>query len=68
MWRAGGSELRGYPDIRKLIGAEIERDGDRWPYLKAGLFGGSIQRLKETKEAFDKDLETIIQRMRHGMH
>ena len=68
MWRTGKAEWRGgVPDVRQVIDAEIERHGDAWPYLQAGLFGGSLARLRELKEVFDKDLSEVIRRMASGM-
>lgn len=67
MWRASWGAMRGLPDVRKTISAEIERDGERWVYLRAGLFRGSLARLNAVKQAFDKDHEPVLQRMRHGM-
>jgi SIR2-like domain len=36
------------------IQAEIESQKDRWPFLRAGLFDGSLDRLREAKVGFDK--------------
>lgn len=42
---------------RKGIQEEVERElaqrGDDWPPLKAGLFGGSVERAKQVKEQID---------------
>lgn len=67
MWRASWGDMRGLPDVRKTMAAEIEREGEGWPYLRAGLFGASLARLNQVKQAFDQDLEQTIQRMRHGL-
>lgn len=37
----------------KQINDEIELHGESWPLLRAGLFGGSLSRLKEKKEVMD---------------
>jgi hypothetical protein len=36
-----------------VVGRELERQGEAWPPLAAGLFGGSLDRLNEVKTAFD---------------
>jgi hypothetical protein len=33
---------------------QIEKHKERWPFLKAQLFDGSLERLKETKTGFDE--------------
>ena len=37
-----------------VVAREMERDGEAWPPLAAGLFGGSLNRLREVKTAFDE--------------
>ena len=34
--------------------SEIDREGDNWAGLKAGLFAGSLQRLQDTRRKFDE--------------
>ena len=46
-WRRSGMAER----MRK----EIDQAEQEWPPLQAGLFGGSVERLLEAKEAVDKD-------------
>ena len=38
-----------------MVGKEIEAARDRWPPLSAGLFGGSLDRLLEAKQAVDAE-------------
>ena len=33
---------------------EVDKSMERWPFLKDGLFGGSMVRLRETKSGFDQ--------------
>ena len=40
-----------------MVGKEIEAARDRWPPLSAGLFGGSLDRLLEAKQAVDAEAE-----------
>ena len=39
--------------ILEDIDKEIEQEGDSWCLLRAGFFGGSLDRLKKSKEGFD---------------
>ena len=66
MWRAGAPEWKGFPDVRSVVRDEVGRDGESWPYLAAGLFGGSLKRLNEVKEAFDADTSETVRRMGSG--
>jgi hypothetical protein len=36
-----------------IVTQELEREGEEWAPLRAGLFGGSLSRLQEVKVAFD---------------
>ncbi|MFW6118901.1 MAG: SIR2 family protein [Planctomycetota bacterium] len=36
------------------------REGEEWPLLKAGLFGGSVQRFEETVEKHQEHLQKVI--------
>jgi len=47
-------------NIKKLIEAEIEADGNNWPLLKTGLFGGSLAQLKTAKEKYDVFLSYVF--------
>ncbi len=38
---------------------EIDEQGDRWPPLRAGLFDGSIERVKAVKSGFDTLLKQV---------
>lgn len=50
-WR--GRSLMSPAGIRKEIQDQLESLGENWPPLKAGLFGGSLERAKEVKQKFD---------------
>lgn len=43
--------------VKELITAQIAADQNQWPPLRAGMFGGSLERLRAAKEAFDEHLE-----------
>ena len=54
----GGFRVVGGPFLSSrtlpgIIQQEIDEQQDRWPFLKAGLFDGSLERLKEVKAGFD---------------
>lgn len=61
----GDGKLRGpvgnfawrWPDsmrrLQKVIALEIENAGANWPPLRAGFFGGDLDRLKSKKQGFD---------------
>lgn len=57
-WNDGFKAVAGlYMDNIRLqdnAKAEIERLKERWPYLKAGLFNGSLERLMEVKNGHDQ--------------
>jgi hypothetical protein len=40
-------------ELPKYYDNEITKYKERWPFLRAGLFDGSLDRLKETKAGFD---------------
>ncbi len=42
----------------QAINAEIEAEGESWPPLKAGLFGGSLEQARTAKRKFDAFLST----------
>ena len=44
LWRKG---------IQEEIGREIIEQGNDWPPLKAGLFGGQVERVRQVKEQID---------------
>ncbi len=52
-WRREPYGHRGLPEI---VGHEIEESGDGWPPLKAGLFGGSLERLREVRATVHEGL------------
>lgn len=39
--------------VREVIAKEIEAEGENWPPIKAGLFGGSLEQAKTAKSKFD---------------
>ena len=39
--------------VGKIIDAEVEREGENWPPLRAGLFGGSMERFRTAKQHVD---------------
>lgn len=39
--------------ISRRIGTELEAQGENWPLLRAGLFGGSLEQAKMAKAKFD---------------
>lgn len=49
----------GQKPICVIFDEEIAVQGSEWPPLRAGLFDGSIERLKEVKTAFDTFLGTL---------
>jgi hypothetical protein len=44
----------------KEIDSEASEAGDNWPLLKAGLFGGDIERFKSVKLEFAENIKEII--------
>lgn len=42
--------------VIELITSELEATQDQWPPLRAGMFGGSLERLQEAKQQFDEHL------------
>lgn len=57
LWRNG--RFSSGDAISKIIESEISADGADWPPLKAGLWGGSLSRLKDAKAHFDTFLRSI---------
>ncbi len=58
---AGGSfewrrELYGHRWLPEIVGHEIDESGDDWAPLNAGLFGGSLERLREVRETVHEAL------------
>lgn len=51
-------------DLPDRIQDEIDKLKDKWTYLRAGLFGGSLERLQQAKTAFDRSI--AIQRSEKG--
>ena len=50
-WR----RARGSPGwLPRIVDAELERDGDAWPPLSAGMFGGDMARLRAAKTEVGK--------------
>lgn len=47
-----GSHL-GNRKLYEQVQAEINKHKENWPFLKAGLFGGSIEQLRESKAGHD---------------
>jgi len=45
MEKAALAKRRGTPDMREIIGVEVERADGSWPFLQAGHFGGSTTKL-----------------------
>jgi len=45
--------------IMKIIQLEIEQEDSAWPPLKAGLFGGDIDRFKKVKQEYDNFLGRV---------
>jgi SIR2-like domain len=56
----------GYPSLEKRFDDEINKFGDKWPFLRAGLFDGSLLRLRETKAGFDEDFARLRTQFRFG--
>lgn len=54
---AARSKYRPHLQIMRKMDDEIESLGGNWPPLKAGLFEGTIQELKEAKQAFDNYID-----------
>jgi hypothetical protein len=54
-WRANSAQTAIWTAINK----EIETLGENWPPLRAGLFGGSLERLKEVKTKYDAILAQL---------
>jgi hypothetical protein len=46
----------GGPKVMREIHREIERDGESWPLLSAGLFERSLTRLKSIKQEIDRKI------------
>jgi len=59
-WR--GSRFHQDGHTLQKIGAEIEAEGEDWPLLKAGLFGGSLEQLKTAKAKYDGFLSKVQMR------
>jgi len=55
-WR--GRHSLGQRGIRKEVQEEPDAAGANWPPIKAGLFGGSLERAKEVKMKFDEFVAT----------
>lgn len=47
-------------NVLSIFDEEIEREKEDWPPLKAGLFGGSLERLREVKVGYDKELARLL--------
>lgn len=43
----------------------IEKQKERWPFLRVGLFKGSLDRLREAKAGHDKSVDIMRMRMLH---
>jgi hypothetical protein len=52
-------EDKGEKKVAEKIDVEIEAEGNNWPLLKAGLFGGSLEQLKTAKVKFDNFLSQL---------
>jgi hypothetical protein len=46
-----------YGGVDQVVAAEIKADGASWAPLRAGLFGGSLERLEEALERMRKVVE-----------
>jgi hypothetical protein len=46
------------------IELEVQKDGDEWRILKAGLFDGSLQRFKEIKAQYDRLVAEVSKQFR----
>jgi hypothetical protein len=55
-WRYGRS--MGY-NVFDDIEAEADKDGEKWPLLKEGFFGGSLSRFKLVKSEYDRYISTL---------
>jgi hypothetical protein len=44
-------------EVMELVGAQLEASQHEWPPLRAGMFGGSLDRLRAAKQEFDEHLE-----------
>lgn len=47
-----------HPDLATQVKAEIDQYKEKWPYLRAGLFSGSLNRLQEIKLGFDREVDS----------
>jgi hypothetical protein len=45
--------------IIEVVGKEIETEGQDWPPIKAGLFGGNVEQAMKAKTKFDAFLEKL---------
>ena len=52
-WRGSSSSPEWPPNI---VNRELERDGDQWAPLQAGMFGGEMARLERAKEDVEERL------------
>jgi hypothetical protein len=57
-WRGRGALRRDDPPIMKEIESEVEKAGEDWPLLTAGLFDSSVARFQAIKTDFDAWVRT----------
>ena len=55
-----------YRSLPDYYGREIDKYGERWPMLRAGLFEKSLDRLKFVKAGFDKSFATEAMNLHFG--
>jgi hypothetical protein len=64
---SGFAAVPGLHLLRRTIAGyydrEIEKHKQRWPFLREGLFDGSMDRLKVVKAGFDVAAATLKQQM-----
>jgi hypothetical protein len=58
-WRGRGAFRLDEPPIMKEIESEVEKVGEHWPLLKAGLFDSSVERFQTIKTAFDAWVKSL---------
>ncbi len=47
-------------DIRNVVESELAAQGDNCPYLRAGFFGGSVEKMRQLKAKFDVKLSQTL--------
>jgi hypothetical protein len=58
-WFKGRCHSLGQIGIRKEVQEELDAAGANWPPIKAGLFGGSLEKAKDVKNKFDEFVASL---------